>query len=138
MKIDAATTDCSTVRVIRRMRSSSSSSKDDADDSPSSSSTEWRKHQLDKLEQKFATTNTQTTKKEAPGTIMKIENEDELQPMWKQMESRVTKRRSKTLAETGGKSGRSNIKRTDEEMWLKEGLYDDAGNENDNKNNRSH
>ena len=135
MKVDAITSPCSSSIIIRRMRSSSSSTDNvDENSSSSSSSTEWRKHQLDKLEQKFAPTNTQTTKKPAPD-ILTIESEDELQPMWKQMESRVTKRRSKTLAETGGKSGRSNIKRTDEEMWLREGLYDDndaSRNENNN------
>lgn len=44
--------------------------------------------------------------------------------MWKGMESRVTSRRPKTAAETGGKTGRKNVKKTEEEMWLHEGLYE--------------
>lgn len=54
-----------------------------------------------------------------------IEKEEELQPMWKNMESRVRNRRPQTLADTKGKTGRQNIKKTDEEMWLQEGLYND-------------
>jgi len=72
---------------------------------------EWRKQQLDKLEKKF---------QDGP---REITNDEDLQPMWKSMESRVSSRRPRTLADTGGKSGRMNIKKTDEEMWLREGLY---------------
>lgn len=54
---------------------------------------------------------------------MSIESEEELQPMWKEMEGRVTRRKLRTLADTGGKSGRMNIKKTDEDVWLQEGLY---------------
>jgi hypothetical protein len=76
--------------------------------------TEWRKSQLDMLEKKFS-----------PSQI--VESEDELQPMWKQLENRVKHRRPLTLQERGPKVGRMNIKRTDEELWLEEGLYDSKG-----------
>ena len=73
---------------------------------------EWRKKQLETLEQKF----------QEP---LNIEKDDKLQPMWKQMESRVKHRKSRTIEETGGRTGRRNVKRTDEDMWLQEGLYDE-------------
>jgi hypothetical protein len=77
-----------------------------------SSPTEWRKKQLDDLERKW------------DAKPLDIASDEDLQPMWKNMESRVKSRRPRTLEETGGKTGRRNIKRTDEEMWLQEGLYD--------------
>jgi hypothetical protein len=79
----------------------------------SSAGMEWRKKQLDKLENKFQESEPLT-----------IETEEDLQPMWKQMENRVKNRRPRTKEELGGRTGRKNIKRTDEEMWLQEGLYD--------------
>lgn len=88
-----------------------------------SSANEWRKQQLEKIENKFK------GKQQEPLTI---ESEEDLQPMWKEMEGRVTRRKLRTLAETGGKSGRMNIKKTDEDVWLKEGLYS-ATEENDLK-----
>jgi hypothetical protein len=68
---------------------------------------------LEKLEKKFTEPS------------VKIESDEELQPMWKGMESRVSNRRSRTIAEMGEKTGRTNIKQTDEELWLQGGLYDD-------------
>ena len=49
-----------------------------------------------------------------------VNNDEDLQGMWKGMESRVTKRLSLTLeqAEKKGKVGRKNVRKTDEEMWL--------------------
>jgi len=64
-----------------------------------------------------------------------IESEEDLQPMWKEMEGRVTRRKLRTLAETGGKSGRMNIKKTDEDVWLEEGLYS-VTEEDDLKNTK--
>jgi hypothetical protein len=87
--------------------SSSSSS------SSSSSASEWRKIQLEKLEMKF----------KQPS--MTVQNDEDLQPMWKEMESRVTRRRPRTIEEMGGRTGRVNVKKTDEEMWLQEGLYEE-------------
>lgn len=85
--------------------------------------TDWRKKQLDRLETKF-------TEPQA------VESEEDLQPMWKEMERRVRSRRPRTLAETGGRSGRSNVRQTDEDVWLRAGLYDDdevTEEENENK-----
>jgi len=81
--------------------------------STASSSIEWRKKQLEKLTQKFT----------APAQA--VESEDDVQPMWKEMESRVTKRRPLTKAQRGGRVGRINVRKTDEEIWLQEGLYDE-------------
>jgi hypothetical protein len=75
---------------------------------------EWRKQQLDKLEKKFS----------EPSLVV-VDNDDDLQPMWKSMESRVTRRRPRTVEEIGGRTGRTNVKKTDEDLWLREGLYDD-------------
>ena len=96
-----------------RTFASSSGTNDETETPPvTSTATEWRKKQLDKLEKKFT-------------EPLKIDSDEDLQPMWKEMESRVTKRKPRTLRETGGKSGRINIRKTDEEIWLREGLYDD-------------
>jgi hypothetical protein len=78
---------------------------------------EWRKQQLEALKRKFT-------------KVEDIQNDEELQPMWKEMEGRVTRRRPRTLADTRGKTGRQNVGKTDEEVWLAEGMYPD-GNGND-------
>jgi polyribonucleotide nucleotidyltransferase len=77
-----------------------------------STKAEWRKQQLDKITKKF----------QEP---LSIRSDDELQPTWRSMESRVTKRRTLTKEERGGKTGRTNVRPTDEEAWLRAGLYDD-------------
>lgn len=53
-----------------------------------------------------------------------IDNYDDVQPMWKGMESRVTKRTALTLEQRGGVSGRRNVRKSEEDMWLESGLYD--------------
>jgi hypothetical protein len=58
-------------------------------------------------------------------TTVDVKSDDELQPMWKEMESRVVRRKPRTVSESGGRTGRMNIRKTDEEVWLQEGLYDD-------------
>jgi len=90
---------------------------DSSSSSTASSSIEWRKIQLEKLSQKFT----------APAQA--VESEDDVQPMWKEMESRVTKRRPLTKAQRGGRVGRINVRKTDEEIWLQEGLYDEQQEE---------
>lgn len=91
------------------------SSTDDSDRNPSvPAGKEWRKQQLDKLEKKFS----------EPSLVV-VDNDDDLQPMWKSMESRVTRRRPRTVEEMGGRTGRTNVKKTDEDLWLREGLYND-------------
>ncbi len=86
---------------------------DNVDTSSSLAGVEWRKMQLDKLERKF----------NQPSTS--VEKEEDLQPMWKEMESRVTRRKPRTVQQNGGKTGRTNVRKTDEEVWLREGLYDE-------------
>lgn len=76
-------------------------------------SVEWRKKQLDTLERKFT----------EPSVV--VDTDDNLQPMWREMEGRVTRRRPRTVEQMGGKTGRINVRKTDEEMWLREGLYDE-------------
>mmetsp|Transcript_15992 Transcript_15992/g.18452 ORF Transcript_15992/g.18452 Transcript_15992/m.18452 type:complete len:160 (+) Transcript_15992:141-620(+) len=105
---------------------SSLSSSSKSSSSSSSSPKNWRKQQLEKIENKFDKTFT-------------IENEEDLQPMWKGMESRVIRRKVRTLEDTKGRSGRMNIKKTDEDVWLEEGLYNNYqdDNDNDSSNNKT-
>ena len=77
---------------------------------------EWRKRQLEKLESKFT----------------EVTNDEDLQPMWREMESRVVKRKPRTLRDTGGRTGRINIRKTDEDIWLQEGLYETTTTNEDN------
>jgi hypothetical protein len=86
---------------------------------------EWRRKQLDDLEKRFAN---------SENLENRIENDEGLQGMWRQMESRVRNRRSMTLAQTKGTIGRANVRKTDEDVWLKEGLYD---NDNDKDNDKA-
>lgn len=81
------------------------------------SDSSWSKKQIDKIEKKFTEPS------------QRVDSDEGLQQMWKEMESRVTKRRPRTLGDTKGKTGRENIKKTDEEMWLQEGLYPDKEEE---------
>ena len=96
------------------VRAFSASVSDSNESSADSTGVDWRKKQLDKLTRKF------TEPKES------VENDEDLQPMWKEMEGRVTRRRPRTVEEMGGKTGRVNVRKTDEEMWLREGLYDES------------
>jgi len=95
--------------------------------SVSSETVEWRKQQLDRLERKFDIGVVQEPQQE-------IDSDEDLQPMWQQLERRVKNRRSLTAAERGGRTGRANVKRTDEDFWLEEGLYEDQeDSDDDNK-----
>ena len=87
----------------------------------SSTGTEWRKLQLDRLERKFAR-NHDGEQGFYPVPPV-ITDDDNLQTMWKNMESRVKNRRPRETVDAGDKRGRQNLKKTDEEVWLKEGLY---------------
>jgi hypothetical protein len=100
--------------AIRSMTSSADKDNDNALESTAAAGA-WRKQQLNKLEKKFT------------DPTVEVTDEEDLQPMWKAMESRVTRRRSRTEAEMGGKTGRTNVKITDEEIWLEGGLYDAVG-----------
>ena len=107
------------------------------DEGPSSSdpaasslaaSMQWRKKQIDKLESKF------DNKNDGDDDAPDITTDEELQPMWRDMESRVTRRRSLTAAERGpGKVGRRNIRKSDEDVWLASGLYNETEDGKDKK-----
>ncbi len=74
----------------------------------------WRKQQLEKLEKKFSES----------GQAEEVELQPFIQPMWRDMESRVTRRRPRTVEEAGGKVGRRNVRKTDEDVWADAGVYD--------------
>ncbi len=82
----------------------------------------WRKEQLVRLEHKF--------QKDSAAII---EKEEDLQPEWKNLERRVLTRQTRTKVQLGGKSGRRNVKSTDEDAWLQAGLYQVSNNKTENK-----
>ena len=148
----------SKVRLFMRNLSSSSTSDDNNGINGSTkgssdilkstaATTQWKRKHYQTIEDKFQsnkdttinTTNTpnsnesaddinQSKDKDEP---LSIESYEDVQPMWKEMESRVTKRRSLTLDERKGISGRRNIRKSDEDVWLSAGVYDDEGSSED-------
>merc|ERR1719375_2402355 len=84
-------------------RTSSSYSRDDLNgDTASSASgitgsaaatTQWKRQQYEKIERRFRPDRDEGTKP------LQIDNYEDVQPAWREMESRVTKRRSLTLEE---------------------------------------
>ena len=89
------------------------------------SSHSWRKDQLEKLEQRLRPNKDSNTSDD----ILLIECDEDVQPMWRAMESRVIKRKSLTVEQLGAsKVGRRNIRLTDEDTWLEAGLYSSGGN----------
>jgi hypothetical protein len=105
-----------------------------------SATTEWKRNHYNKISQKFqSNSQEQTNFHESAGgwtapKPLQIDSYEDVQPMWKNMESRVTKRRSYTLQEKGGVSGRRNVRRSDEDVWLEAGVYDaDDKSEDDAK-----
>lgn len=124
--------------------------------------TQYRKNQLHKLRAKFA------HKKPSSSVAnwiysepLQIDEYDDVQPMWKDMESRVSKRRLppklsdvmqhnitqniNQMNQNGSYTnstkvipvGRCNIRKTDEEAWLAAGLYDQVEDNVNNYNNRT-
>ena len=56
-----------------------------------------------------------------------INNDEELQTTLKEMESRISKRKlPPKFNEESAKTGRSNMRKSEEDEWLKAGLYDFA------------
>ena len=104
--------------VLHDSFSSSSSSPS----SSLSSSNSWRKAQLEEVENKFS------KKADEDNETRIVEREEDLQQMWRDMESRVTRRKTLTAEQRGGKVGRRNIRRTDEDTWLDAGLYNKEDN----------
>mmetsp|Transcript_28253 Transcript_28253/g.81716 ORF Transcript_28253/g.81716 Transcript_28253/m.81716 type:complete len:187 (-) Transcript_28253:46-606(-) len=104
-------------------------------------SMQWRRKQIDTLESKFTPAAGEgddingTEGDEKNGSdddTPDIISDKELQPMWRDMESRVTRRRSLTAAERGPeKVGRRNIRKSDEDVWLASGLYNESNNDDE-------
>jgi hypothetical protein len=120
---------------------SSSSGRRIAGIESANATTQWKRSQYSKLEAKFqqplcgipstiTTTNhhtgdtNNTIPVSHPTEPLIIDNYEDVQPMWKGMESRVTKRAALTLEQRGGVSGRRNVRKSEEDMWLESGLYD--------------
>jgi len=97
------------------------------DEKPATGTPNWRKNQLSKLERKFLSNEE---------SLEEIDNDDDVQPMWQAMEGRVTNRRSMSMEEArekGRVTGRKNIRKTEEEYWLEEGVYDDDDDDDDDE-----
>ena len=110
--------------------SSASGSRGEADDiiESASANTQWKRNQYRKLEDKFNNNNENESKHTSSSKQqlepLNIDNYDDVQPMWKEMESRVTRRRSLTLEQRGGVSGRRNVRKSEEDYWAQAGVYD--------------
>ena len=105
---------------------------------------QWRRKQIDTLESKFTPaageggdhndTEVDDENGSRDNTPDGITSDEELQPMWRDMESRVTRRRSLTAVERkAGEVGRRNIRKSDEDVWLEGGLYNEADGNEENK-----
>ena len=116
--------------------------------------TQWKRNQFRKIEDKFRQLETDPSAAAGGNSDAKIatanrpnwpawptdgdvplaiDKDEDVQPMWKGMESRVTKRKSLTLTQRGGVSGRRNVRRSDEDVWLEAGVYDDDKNKSKNE-----
>ena len=83
---------------------------------------------MTKITEKFASSADDSKTSSSNSEPIEITSDVEIQPMWKDMESRVVRRRSMSISEAlqkGKKSGRGNVGKTDEEVWLKAGMYDE-------------
>lgn len=98
---------------------------------------QWKRDHYRKIEDKFQhqtkddsggkgerSDASETSSSEQKPEPLRIDKYEDVQPMWKEMESRVTRRRSLTLQQRGGVSGRRNVRRSDEDVWLEAGVYD--------------
>lgn len=94
-------------------------------DETTAAAPEWRKKQLDRLEQRFGGGGGSSS---SVLPHLDIRSDDELQPMWQELERKVKNRRSLTAEQNKGRTGRTNVRQTDEDLWLQEGLYDDDAN----------
>ncbi len=83
--------------------------------------TEWKRSHYRKMQDKLEKPQVQQNQQPEP---LFIDNYEDVQPMWKGMESRVTKRAALTLQQRGGVSGRRNVRKSEEDMWLESGMYD--------------
>ena len=105
--------------------------------------TQWKRTQYREVEEKFRPQmqegsradkmNSTSNSDEVSSTTstddvfpLHIENYEDVQPMWKEMESRVTRRKSLTLEQRGGVCGRRNVRKCDEDIWMQAGVYDSS------------
>jgi hypothetical protein len=98
--------------------------------------TEWKRNHYRKIGEKFQpnVNDNKDSTDHAYSEPLQIDNYEDVQPMWKEMESRVTRRRSLTLDQRGGVSGRRNVRRSDEDVWLEAGVYAaESSNEDEKK-----
>jgi hypothetical protein len=87
----------------------------------------WKKDQYTNISSKFGPVPISPTDTSSISPLQ-IDKYEDIQPMWREMESRVTRRRTVTIAEAASKGkgiGRKNVRKTDEEAWLQAGLYDE-------------
>eukprot|EP00978_Attheya_sp_CCMP212_P024767 scaffold78453_cov52-Attheya_sp.AAC.1 len=128
------------VAFFSSQRSDNGDKSDPAAVSAVAASAQWRKKQLDQITDKFSDKGDDDDEQEEEEEreveldsegIPIIKSDEDVQEMWRAMESRVTKRPSLTLAERGGKIGRRNIRKTEEDEWLQAGLYDIHDDEED-------
>eukprot|EP00588_Corethron_pennatum_P029143 CAMPEP_0194323830 /NCGR_PEP_ID=MMETSP0171-20130528/25991_1 /TAXON_ID=218684 /ORGANISM="Corethron pennatum, Strain L29A3" /LENGTH=141 /DNA_ID=CAMNT_0039082563 /DNA_START=39 /DNA_END=460 /DNA_ORIENTATION=+ len=81
----------------------------------------WRKSQLERLESKF---HADGDDDDGPPVI---ESDGDVQQMWREMEGRVTKRRLPpklgSVEARGRPTGRRNVRKSEEDVWLEAGLY---------------
>mmetsp|Transcript_28705 Transcript_28705/g.59554 ORF Transcript_28705/g.59554 Transcript_28705/m.59554 type:complete len:207 (-) Transcript_28705:297-917(-) len=101
--------------------------------------TKWKRNQYRKMQDKFVDGESKQNGMAPNNSLppLTIDNYDDVQPMWKEMESRVTRRRSLTLAQRGGVSGRRNIRKSDEDVWMAAGVYDIPDDSNDDEADES-
>lgn len=122
----------------RHISSNTNGSNDDLTGNPhdiitsTAATTEWKRNHYRKIGDKFQPNikdnsdidSSETTSSDRYPEPMKIDSYEDVQPMWKEMESRVTRRRSLTIEQRDGVSGRRNVRRSDEDVWLEAGVYD--------------
>ena len=110
---------------VRQILFFASSSNVDGDDKDLPNISSWRRDELNGIAEKFKKEKDFSESSSPP--IHEVRSDEDLQDMWKEMESRVTRRRMPmTLGEAaanGKPVGRSNVRRTDEEVWLEAGVY---------------
>ena len=123
------------VSLGRLRRTASSDSRDDLNGATAASgitgstaaTTQWKRQQYEKIERRFRP-DREDDERPKP---LQIDNYEDVQPAWREMESRVTKRRSLTLEERQGVSGRRNVRKSDEDVWLHAGVYNSSTNSNE-------
>ena len=108
-----------------------------------SATMQWKRNHYRKIEEKFQQQpESDAAKPSFPAwptdgdNPLPIERDEDVQLMWKGMESRVTKRKSRTLDELAQKgivSGRRNVRRSDEDLWLAAGVYDEDKDKHKNE-----